>query len=424
MSKTGSLQIQVKKGLRKSWTASTCTIEGDTFTAKTAKGAVFLEIDRRDAKVTKGSVSKGKYQFTVTTSDGKNVMAAASEEECVSWISAFSRSVSIDDFELGTVVGRGGFGKVQVAIHKVTGVPHALKKFSKIQLAREEVLDRVIYEKDVLLQMKHPFLVRANYAFQSDANLFIAMEFVQGGELFGRIKERRRLDISEMRVYIAQISMAVGYMHGMGLVHRDLKPENILFDRNGYVKVTDFGLVKGNMKDATTQTFCGTPDYIAPEMIQGVPYGKDVDWWSVGCLAYEMVCGIPPFFSEDTNEIYRAVLKQPVSFPRNVTLPNDAIDFIESLLSKDPKMRLGSGSDLDDIKDHPFMEGVAWQAMFDGKIEMPWKPVLSDMIDPSQFDEVFTAEDIDMTYEDASSITASVQREFTGFSMVQHSVIH
>ncbi|KAH0788342.1 AGC family protein kinase [Histomonas meleagridis] len=146
--------------------------------------------------------------------------------------------------------------------------------------------------------------------------VIFGMEYVPGGDLFTRIQQEQRFSEYRVMLYVAQLTLAIGYLHSIGIVHRDLKSENILFDKDGYLKITDFGLAKDkmNQKDATAKTFCGTPDYIAPEIIQSRPYGKAVDWWSLGIITYEMFYGRPPFFNSNTNAMYDSILNDPIEF--------------------------------------------------------------------------------------------------------------
>jgi len=188
----------------------------------------------------------------------------------------------------------------------------------------------------------------------------MVLDYVPGGELFGRLKEEGSFSEQRVRLYAAEILVGLGHLHSLKYVYRDLKPENILVDSDGHLKLTDFGLVKTKMEtDSTTSTFCGTPEYIAPEMLQQQPYTKSVDWWSFGILVYEMLTGLPPFYDENVNKMYRMILSEPLTFPDSMS--PEAQDLISQLLDRNPETRLGaSANDYEDIKKHPFFAPLNW----------------------------------------------------------------
>jgi serine/threonine protein kinase len=295
-----------------------------------------------------------------------------------------------------------------------------MKIVAKSQLTEPDVLGRIIDEKDALIRIRHPFLVGATFAFQDACQLYIIMEYVQGGELYQRLDEEGKFDVHRSRLYAAELALGIGHLHSLGLIHRDLKPENILFDTGGHIKIADFRLVKPNMVNgATTTTFCGTPDYISPEMIAADPYDKATDWWSYGCLIYEMVVGRSPFYAEDQMVVYRSILDDPVPLYPPLDTDKDLADFLLSLLDKNQKNRLGSGPrDVEDVKAHRFFKDVDWDQIIKREIEMPWKPFVTSEVDTRQFAEVFTSKDPKMTLEDNTNIGSDIQQELTGFSMI------
>ncbi|EAX94066.1 AGC family protein kinase [Trichomonas vaginalis G3] len=324
--------------------------------------------------------------------------------------------VSVDDFDILKVLGKGSYGKVQLVKHKGTNQIYAMKSISKRLLGEYELVSRIITERDVLLKINHPFLVSARYAFQTETKIFLVLDYVQGGELFSRLREERKFVEERARYYIAELAHAIGYLHSMGICHRDLKPENILFDKDGYIKLTDFGLVKEQMtKDATTTTFCGTPEYLAPEMVAGNAYDNNVDWWALGTLSYEMLYGVPPFYDVNTNAMYRSILRDDIVFPEDAT--EDAIDFIQKLLDKNPTTRLGSGpEDYKEVIGHKFFASINFDQLLKKQIPMQWKPQISSNTDVSAFDREFTTEKPKLTYEDPSLIGQNVQRQLQGFT--------
>lgn len=325
-----------------------------------------------------------------------------------------SAAENIDSFEILKVLGKGAYGKVQLVRLKRTGEIFAMKSLSKQFLAEYQLVERTLTERNVLLAANHPFIVSARYTFQTETKIFMVLDYVPGGELFTRLREEHRFEEDRARLYAAMLILGIDYLHSIGVIHRDLKPENILFDADGYIKLTDFGLVKERMgANDSTRTFCGTPEYIAPEMIAGQPYGQGVDWWACGTLIYEMLFGIPPFYDTNANVMYRQIVSSDVEFPERASAA--AADLIRGLLRKDPAERLGARG-ADEIKAHAFFEGVPWKALLRREVPMPWRPALRNTTDTSAFDPEFTAETPKLTYEDPGLVGSSVQRRLEGFT--------
>jgi serine/threonine protein kinase len=293
---------------------------------------------------------------------------------------------------------------------------------SKPLLMENDQIDQVLTERSVLLQTVHPFLVGAHFTFQSDTNIFLILDYVPGGELFGRLKSEKKFSESRTRLYAAEILLGLGHLHSLGMVYRDLKPENILVDRDGHLKLTDFGLVKSKMEDgSTTSTFCGTPEYIAPEILEEKPYTKAVDWWSFGILVYEMLVGIPPFYSENTNRLYRAILHDSIVFPEEIS--QRAKDFISKLLMKMPAARLGAGDDdQEEVMKHPFFSGYDWEDVMEKRIVPEWVPNIKTELDVSNFDREFTSEYSEALVEQGF-VPRAVQSAFAGFTCVNETRI-
>ena len=364
------------------------------------------------------------FPFQLGTKDRIYIISVDSENDRLQWMQSIvqaksgqlEKTVSIDDFELIKVLGKGSYGKVQLVKHKVTGKIYAMKSMSKRFLEENDLIARTLAEKDVLLKANHPFLVTARYTFQTDTKIILVLDYVPGGELFSRLREERRFSVERTRLYSAQLLLGVGFLHSIGVLHRDLKPENILIDLDGYIKLTDFGLVKEKMDNETkTTTFCGTPEYVAPEMIQGKAYGYSVDWWAFGTLVYEMLFGVPPFYDVNTSKMYKSIMKSEIDFPIDAT--PEAIDLITKLLDKDPETRLGSGPrDCEEIKEHPFYEGIDWEALLQKSIPMEWKPNVKSLTDVSSFDPEFTNETPKLSYEDSSTISKETQIQLQDFT--------
>lgn len=379
---------------------------------------------------------KRQPSFKVITKQRTFYMVADVSQQVSEWIAAISsamasqnvvesadspppppppkrKAISIESFELLKVLGRGTYGKVQLVKKKDSGKIYAMKSMSKAKLAENDQLEQTLTEKEVLIQTKHPFLVSAHYTFQTDTKIFMVLDYVPGGELFGRLKEESYFEENRVRLYAAEILLGIGHLHSLGLVYRDLKPENILIDQRGHIRITDFGLAKNIGDDGTTSTFCGTPEYIAPEMLQRQPYNKAVDWWSFGIIIFEMLTGLPPFYDGNVNTMYHAVLHSPVKFPSNMSQP--ARDLVTKLLDRDPTTRLGSNG-VEEVKQHPFFQDLDWDDVLEKKTLPEWVPQIQSAVDTSNFDGDFTQEPTGLTYEEASVISPETQEAFENFS--------
>ena len=261
----------------------------------------------------------------------------------VKFVENRQRSLKIEDFDLLKVVGKGSFGKVMQVMKKDTSRIYALKTIRKQHIISRSEVAHTLAERSVLAQINNPFIVPLKFSFQSPEKLYLVLAFVNGGELFHHLQKEQRFDINRSRFYAAELLCALECLHGFGVIYRDLKPENILVDYVGHIALCDFGLCKLDMKDEDkTNTFCGTPEYLAPELLHGQGYTKAVDWWTLGVLLYEMLTGLPPFYDENTNEMYRKILAEPLHFPGPEIVPPAARDLLTRLLDRDATRRLGS----------------------------------------------------------------------------------
>lgn len=308
-------------------------------------------------------------------------------------------SVDITHFELLKVLGRGAFGKVMQVRKKDDSKVYAMKILKKAAIVARNQVDHTKAERKILQTLQHPFLMTLRYAFQSKEKLYLVLDYFQGGELFFHLKTQRRFTEETARLYIAEIGMAFGHLHENGVIYRDLKPENILLDDLGHVCLTDFGLAKEVDEDEKTTTFCGTPEYLAPEIIQGLGHDKAVDWWSLGILLYELTVGIPPFYSQNVNEMYNKIQHGVLRFPP--FLSDGCKQLIVALLNRDSTKRLGSGKDFEDLKAMQFFNTngtlwteTDWQAVYDKKMEPPFKPKVKGVEDTTNFDEEFLREPV------------------------------
>ncbi|KAJ3341797.1 Serine/threonine kinase [Entophlyctis luteolus] len=327
------------------------------------------------------------------------------------------RPVGLDDFVFLAVLGKGNFGKVMLAEEKVTGNLFAIKVLKKEFIIASDEVEATRAEKRVFLTVQRfPFLVGLHSCFQTESRLYFVMEFVGGGDLMWHIQQSL-FGEERAKFYAIEVLLAIEHLHKANIAYRDLKLDNILLTREGHVKVADYGLCKEGMRyGSTTVTFCGTPEFMSPEILQEKPYTRSVDWWSFGVLVYELLYGQAPFKGSDEDEIFESILQtEPHFSSRSNPL---AVDLIKKLLKKDPKERLGSGdADSEEVKSHPYFEGVKWDDYLALKIAPPFVPANSSKADVSNFDEEFTKEQPVLT-PCKGVLAAAEQEEFRGFTHV------
>ncbi|KAI0322348.1 AGC/Akt protein kinase [Amylostereum chailletii] len=324
------------------------------------------------------------------------------------------QTLTIDDFELITVIGKGSFGKVMQVRKRDTQRIYALKTIRKAHIVDRNEITHTLAERLVLARINNPFIVPLKFSFQSEQKLYLVLAFVNGGELFHHLQREHRFDEERSRFYSAELLLALEHLHELDVVYRDLKPENILLDYTGHIALCDFGLCKLNMKDNDmTNTFCGTPEYLAPEILTGSGYNRTIDWWTLGVLLYEMLSGLPPFYDESTDKMYEKILKNPLVFGDDIG--PDARSILTGLLTRDSSQRLGvTGADA--IKRHPFFANMDWARLLQKKVQPPFKPSVSSPVDVSNFDTVFTAEAPLDSVVEGSQLSQTVQAQFAGFS--------
>uniref|UniRef100_A0A8C5AI46 Serum/glucocorticoid regulated kinase family member 3 n=1 Tax=Gadus morhua TaxID=8049 RepID=A0A8C5AI46_GADMO len=317
------------------------------------------------------------------------------------------------DFDFLKVIGKGSFGKVLLAKRKNDGKYYAIKVLQKRVILNRREQKHIMAERNVLLQnVKHPFLVGLHYSFQTADKLYFVLDFVNGGELFFHLQKERTFPEPRAKFYIAEMASALGYLHSLNIVYRDLKPENILLDYEGHIVLTDFGLCKeGISQTDTTSTFCGTPEYLAPEVLRKQPYDNTVDWWCLGSVLYEMLYGLPPFYSRDTHEMYDNILHKPLVMRAGASTTAWAL--LQGLLEKDGTCRLGSMNDFDEIKSHYFFSSINWDDLEQRKIPPPFIPNVTSHHDISNFDPEFTDETV------PSSVCWSPGHSFVNASVME-----
>lgn len=291
------------------------------------------------------------------------------------------------EFDMGQVevfhtIGAGGHGKVKLARARSDQVYFALKCMKKAHLIRAQQVDHVHSELQIQKSLSHPFIVRLLGYSQDNTNLYFALELINGGDLFTHIRLSKSLSSLQSLLYSAQILITLEYIHSNNIIYRDLKPENLLIKHNGYLKLTDFGLSK--VTPGRTYTFCGTSEYLAPEVLLKNGYGKAVDWWSFGVIIYEMLVGVSPFFNSDPMVIFEKILQAKIRFPRG--FDKTAKSLIKHLLVKDLSKRYGNMKNgVNDIKRHKWFKEVDWVLLFNERIQMPAVPAITFQGDTSNF---------------------------------------
>lgn len=330
---------------------------------------------------------------------------------------ASTNKVGYEDFTVLKLIGKGAFGRVMLVRKNDTGRLYAMKQLEKDHVLSLAAVTFTLTERNVLKTFNHPFVVSLKYSFQTKAHLFMVLDYVGGGELFYHMAERGVFDEDTVRFYAAQIVLALGFLHDHAVTYRDLKPENLLLDINGNICLCDFGLCKEQVDGENTFTLCGSPEYMAPEVLQGKGYGRSVDWWALGILIYEMLTGLPPFYSEDPVEMGQNILTAPIHFPDH--LSKNIMGLIVQLLRRDPSRRLGSGpDDAEDIKAHPFFASVDWKKIIRKEIEPPFKPHLSGNLDVTYFDPNCTEAPVGSGEDVRAGTTPDDADAFAQFSFV------
>lgn len=322
-----------------------------------------------------------------TEAPSPRVVAALSRSESeqaefMKRVQSIGPAPSLDDFELLRLIGTGSFAKVLLVRHKSTGQLFAMKVLKKEELFRRNQIDHTKTERLILATLRHPFMVKLRYSFQTDHKLYMVLDFVRGGELFYHLRRAGKFSEEQTRFYVAEVILALDYLHRHDVIYRDLKPENILLGHDGHIKLTDFGLSKkgitsvgGKGEGQTATTFCGTPEYLAPEIITGIGHGKAVDWWSVGILAFEMLNGKPPFSSQNRNQLYINTIKGQITWPEGISI--EARDLLSKLLHRRPEERLGSNG-ISEIQNHAFFASLDWEAVYHKRVTPPFVPAAVD----------------------------------------------
>ncbi|XP_006152326.1 ribosomal protein S6 kinase alpha-2 isoform X1 [Tupaia chinensis] len=326
-------------------------------------------------------------------------------------------------FELLKVLGQGSYGKVFL-VRKTRGSDagqlYAMKVLKKATLkVRDRVRSKM--ERDILAEVSHPFIVKLHYAFQTEGKLYLILDFLRGGDLFTRLSKEVMFTEEDVKFYLAELALALDHLHGLGVIYRDLKPENILLDEEGHIKITDFGLSKEAIDhDKRAYSFCGTIEYMAPEVVNRRGHTQSADWWSFGVLMFEMLTGSLPFQGKDRKETMALILKAKLGMPQFLSV--EAQSLLRALFKRNPCNRLGAGTDgVEEIKRHPFFVTIDWNKLYRKEIKPPFKPAVGRPEDTFHFDPEFTAR----TPTDSPGVppSANAHHLFRGFSFVASSVV-
>ncbi|XP_028436002.1 serine/threonine-protein kinase Sgk2b isoform X3 [Perca flavescens] len=307
----------------------------------------------------------------------------------VSSLNSETSQIKPSDFDYLKVIGKGSFGKQR----------------------------HVMVERSILLKgLQHPFLVGLHFSFQTRKMLYFVLDYVNGGELFYHLQREGSFPEPRAAFYAAEMALALGYLHSLDIVYRDLKPENILLDSEGHVMLTDFGLCKeGVATGGIMHTFCGTPEYLAPEVLQGHPYNPAVDWWGLGTVLFEMLYGLPPFYSCRKAEMFENILHAPLQVHSGGS--QAACSLLEGLLERDVSKRLGGSRDLVELQEHPFFGSINWEDLLARKVRPPFIPKVTGPCDVSYIDPVFTLQPVPASVNERCQ-AGGTSGAFPGFSFV------
>uniref|UniRef100_A0A0E9X7F8 Protein kinase C delta n=2 Tax=Anguilla TaxID=7935 RepID=A0A0E9X7F8_ANGAN len=285
----------------------------------------------------------------------------------------------------------------------------------------DDDVECTMVEKRVLaLAWDNPFLTHLYSTFQTKEHLFFVMEYLNGGDLMFHIQEKGRFDLYRATFYSAEIVCGLQFLHTKGIIYRDLKLDNVMLDRDGHIKIADFGMCKENVfGDNRATTFCGTPDYIAPEILLGQKYTFSVDWWSFGVLLYEMLIGQSPFHGDDEDELFESIRMDTPHYPRWIT--KESKDLLEKLFERDSTRRLGV---IGNIRTHSFFKTINWVALERKEVDPPFKPKVKAANDCSNFDREFLSEKPRLSHSDKNLIDSMDQTAFAGFSFINPNMEH
>lgn len=319
------------------------------------------------------SLGNGELQLVIKNSPVLH-LRAASDEEIEPFIHAFDGldrpRKTAQDYEVIETLGSGYFGKVYLVVEKETGQQFAMKKIPTRRLVTSMEVRRSIHERNVLLQASNPFIPKLHETFHDQDSLCLLLDYAEGGDLERCLERGVSYPPEQIRIYLAEIATTLVYLHGLGVVFRDLKPANVLIWEDGHLMLTDFGLAKDLTADNTTKSFCGTHEYLAPEVVAGKMYSYPVDWWALGVMAFRLITGYLPFKNPNLSRLYDMIVNREPKYPKNIEPVTKA--FLQRLLEKDPLKRMSG----DEVLHHEFFAGIDWDALNARKYDIMVKPEL------------------------------------------------
>ena len=310
----------------------------------------------------------------------------------------------IAGYDLLKQVGKGGFSRVILARMKSSGKLVAMKVMNKQDIISSNKVKPVMLERNILVRLKHPFIVNLEDAFHTKHYLHLVLEFCPAGELFFHLSNRKNFAEEEARAIIAEVILAIEYLHSNDIVYRDLKPENVLVDFNGHIKLTDFGLCKKNFKRGDlSNSLCGSPEYICPEMLNSGTHSRTLDYYQIGALLYELLTGLPPNYSSNKKQMFANIARKEAAHPQYLSA--NAKSLLKGLLHKDPTKRLGYDNEFEEIRAHPFFSSIDWDKLLLKQKSGPLKPHLSGLYFDKEFVERLTDDQVKELYEENESST-------------------
>ena len=406
-----SSHLQVQCG--KKWKKMRCMIQkrsGIPYFYVCKKGGVVKRFFEITTQVTVEKREDDANSFTIVIPGNNSIgIRSGFPKKVGRWVALIKQLASqchytMKNFEILTVLGKGYYGKVMLCRKNGTQEVYAIKTVHKSRLVKSNKIHTIFSERNTLMKAQHPFIVQIYFAFQNETKFYIGLEFIPGGELFKRVSEEDIVPIHDARIYVAEAALALQHLHKHNIIFRDLKPENIMMGADGHIKLTDFGLAKET--EGTTSTFCGTNEYMAPEIVKERPYDDRVDWWSLGCLTYELLFGWPPFRNERKSKLFKEICKKKPEFPEDAD--RTAVEFILALLEKKPEDRLTFAQ----LKKHPFFQGMKFKDVLLKKYQPDYIPAKPEGNDAINFDSSFTQ------MSAADSMATPVAQKFDGFSFV------
>jgi len=403
--------LRERRAQLEEWLQGTLALKRDSATkSQVPSGATSIdrEIDMRRFLTAKANTPPFRMTTPVVAADSQSEFSKRMNENPT------QQTVSLADFQLIQMLGVGAYGRVILVEHRINNTLYAMKVLSKAAAIEAKQMEYINTERRLLAKLRHPFICSLHYAFQTARKLYLILDYCPGGELFTQIGRHSRFSERRTRFYTAELVLALGHIHSIGVVYRDLKPENVLLDSRGHVKLVDFGLSKDGVKaiSGCTFSFCGTPEYLAPEIIEGVGHGTGVDWWSLGMLVFEMLTGLPPWYTKDRTKLFANIISARLRFPEYVS--PTARSFIQGLLTRSPIRRLGARG-LDQVKDHPFFSVINWDVLERQEVKAPFAPsTTANPKDTRHFDPAVTTLPLERQFTDDKA-EEDVNVDFTGF---------